>query len=161
MCVGFRVFIHLSWWSGKLSELRKNFDVIKLLGSFLTNFLFCFCLFILTWTCFALHSPIVSSPFLPHLFLHSLPRALLDGDAGVGGRANPPSRRISPAVTPTSTPFRRFPSPSGTRLLIVVVVVCGLSHIQRKVVIEYSSHAITFYSNCVHVQFVVFVRERI
>ncbi|XP_046460069.1 patronin-like isoform X38 [Daphnia pulex] len=36
-----------------------------------------------------------------------------DGDAGVGGRANPPSRRISPAVTPTSTPFRRFPSPSG------------------------------------------------
>ncbi|XP_046460071.1 patronin-like isoform X40 [Daphnia pulex] len=33
--------------------------------------------------------------------------------SGVGGRANPPSRRISPAVTPTSTPFRRFPSPSG------------------------------------------------
>ena len=28
------LFIHLSWWSGKLSELRRNFDVIELLGSF-------------------------------------------------------------------------------------------------------------------------------
>ena len=48
VCVGFRVFIHLSWWSGTLSK-RRNFDVIELLGSFLTNFLFCFCLFILTY----------------------------------------------------------------------------------------------------------------
>ncbi|XP_046460068.1 patronin-like isoform X37 [Daphnia pulex] len=54
----------------------------------------------------AYHTPLVHSGRKGSGFM-------TDGDAGVGGRANPPSRRISPAVTPTSTPFRRFPSPSG------------------------------------------------
>ena len=78
-----------------------------------------FCLFLAFLPC--PNSPIVSLHlcFLVCSFLPS-PHALLDGDAGVGGRANLPSRRISPAVTPTSTPFRRFPSPSGTLLLMLL-----------------------------------------
>ena len=152
------LFIHLSWWSGKLSELGSNFDVIELLGSFLTNFLFCFCLFILTY----LLCPSFTYRFFT-FSASSCPSFLATRASRWGCRCG---RKGQSAVTENLSgchahfhPFQTIPVTIW--YTFADCCCCGLSHIQRKVVIEYSSHTITFYSNCIHVQFVVFVRERI
>ena len=101
------------------NDLCGEIDCNETTGTRLSNHLVC-CLSL------SFFLVVLNLSFLGPFPLPSFVSSGLDGDAGVGGRTNPPSRRISPAVTPTSTPFRRFPSPSGIRSF---VVVCHALHI--------------------------------